>query len=414
MNTPSYPPPERAPRGVIAFALLFLLLLSAAAPAQEEKEADTPGQVSSTTQELGKLSRAELCKTPEGRQYIFNNYDQIMLRDLKSQWEGLKANNQTTARTFEDYVTGEIANQCENPDAGYVWSPTPPPRPAGTCDNPRFEAPLYDVRATVRMAQTLAEYYDTSTDPQAGSTPDERRRRRNDAIVMLLKVQESDLYHAYQTVGCVITDTAECSSHTGEVEICDKTFLNAPPDQEFVPGSLKGLRHVKRGPALQSPTVAWYAVGKTGHGSNFGSMRAHTRFSLKGAERRAAADVDVIRREFIARGFPVDKAPAPVVVTRPHVPSPTPAPTPMPAPANIIVKNAPRPGNKHYYDVFITNTGKSPGFVSYRIYYLDGFFTVPRKKLCREEINLLVNPGQTITDRGCHDWHALSWDFERL
>jgi hypothetical protein len=413
MKIPIYSSAIHILRDSSAFTLTFflLLILSTTSFAQDENGENTPSQTSVIAQELGKLKFTELCKTPEGRQFILDNYDPIMLRDLKFQWEGSKANNQTTTNTIEEYITTKIKRDCEHP-AVYTWSFPPPPKPIGRCDNPSFGAPYYDVEATVQKALALDEYYRSSSDPQAGSTPEERIKRRNNAIVMLLKVQESDLYHAYQTIGCIIRDTAECTAGTGQKKICDKTLVYAPVDQEFIRGSLKGLRHVKEGPGLDSPTVAWYKVGATGHRTNFGTMQATTLFTLKGATRRAVTDVDVIRREFIARGFPVDKTPEPIAPRTEPVPQPRTEPRPVPAPANLIIKATPRSTDQTYFDVIITNTGGSPITVNYQIIYLDGFFTIHQWKIVKT-VNVIIHPGQTHTD-WWHERDALGWRFQRF
>lgn len=352
-----------------------------------------------------------LCRTEEGRRLILNNEDSINVRDQEFQWQGLRANNQTSEPTFDDYRLAALKRRCnEPPDYVFVIGPV---QPLGTCQDVKFGPPLYDVEATVQKICDLESYYRTSTDPWVGTNEGERKANLNRVISSMLNGLEVNLRLHYTQTRCKVGNTGNCVSGTGVKKVCEKKYIYAPPYQILIPSSLKGGDHVKVGPVLESPTVAWFRVGKTGHGENFGTATAESTFDEKGATQKARMDVDAIRRILIERGLPTDKIPPILEKPQPNVSqSPTTPITPKPKPARLE-KTYGRRGNTNYYDVVITNTGGSPATVGYRIFYLDGFYQ-SRPPVWKEKatlVNIIIPAGQTHRNE-FHDWHALNWRIE--
>lgn len=103
---------------LLTFSIFFILPFNpdvqsqTSSPTPQESVVNTTAAVGSKSQDERlqgpvqdlRLPFAESCRTKEGRQLILDNEDQIVLADKKLQWEGLRANNQTTERTFDEYA----------------------------------------------------------------------------------------------------------------------------------------------------------------------------------------------------------------------------------------------------------------------------------------------------------------------
>lgn len=378
-------------------------------PVRSESQVDN---LQAAVQDM-QLRFAVLCRTDEGRRLILNNEDPTNIRDQEFQWQGLRANDQTPEPTFDDYRLAALKRRCNQPpDYVFVINPV---QPLGTCQDVKFGPPLYDVEATVQKIRDLENYYLTSSDPWVGKNEGERKNYLKRVISSMLNGLEANLQLNYTNTRCKVGNTGSCVSHTGVVTICEKVYIYAPPYQILIPDSLKREdQRVKRGPTLDSPTVAWFRVGKTGHGENWGTATAESTFDIAGASQKAKMDVDVIRRILIKRGLPTDKIPPILEEPKPNVsPQITPS-TPKPKPAKLQWTYGQRNGNKNYYDVAITNTGGSPATVGYKIFYLDGFSQI--NPAVRKEkaalVNIVIQPGETHR-REFHDWNAEGWDIER-
>jgi len=223
---------------------------------------------------------------------------------------------------------------------------------------------------------------------------------------------ESHLKLSYLYSGCKLSKTGNCAAGAGQKKICEKVYIHAPAYQVLLPDSLRGGQHIKVGPVLETPTTAWFRVGKTGHGENWGTATALSRFSEEGAAEKARLDVDAIRRVLVQRGLPTDRPPP--VIEKPKNPSKPKQEAPKPLPAKLDVKYRVRPGNKNFFDVRISNTGGSPETISFRIWFLDGFSQIhsPEWK-DKDTLSFTLSPGETW-EGTFHDFHVLEWYFERL
>lgn len=351
----------------------------------------------------------ELCKTDEGRRLILSNQDEGSAYDQRLQWEGMRMNGQATEDTFEEYQQVSLDARCSGAPlvAEFVIGLA---KPLGNCNAIRFGPPNYDIDATVRRVQDLDAEYHTSNAPWIGSTSAERSANVKKRVRMVLDAIESNLKLSYLHTGCKVGNTGRCAASTGEKRVCERVFIYAPRYQTLVPDSLKGGQHIKEGPILQSPTIAWFRVGKTGHGENWGTATAESRFTKDGADTKARMDVDAIRRELVKQGLPVDRLPPTLPVPRPR---PTPKPDPTPLPARITFTRAVRPGNSNFFDVQITNSGGSPATVAFRVSYKDGFFHSDQPWKEKATRQLTIEPGTRYAE-SFHDFHALGWDFKRL
>lgn len=378
-----------------------------AAPVRSEAQDD---KLQAAIQEV-RMKFAELCRTEEGRQLILNIQDPIELNDQKMQWEGLRANDQTPESTFDEYRLAHINRRCNQPpDYEFVLGLA---QPLGTCQDVKFGPPHYDVEATVQKIRNLESYYHTTTDPWAGANAGEREANLKKAVSGILIGLEANLQLYYTHTRCQVGNTGRCAAHTGQKRICEKVYLVAPPYQVLIPSSLKGGQNIKVGPDLESPTLASFRVGKTGHGENWGTATGESTFDIEGATQKAKMDVDAIRRILIKRGLPTDKIPPIPEEPKPNI-TPTPTP-PKPQPARVQITHRPRLGNKNYFDVVITNIGGSPATVYYKILYYDGFYQ-GRPTEWKEKaplVTVIIPAGETHRNE-FHDWHALGWDFKRV
>jgi hypothetical protein len=393
----------------VLFFMSLILLSSFSAPtfSQQEIEVEDEGisissDISSVDRKLETLNFRELCKTPEGKQYIFDKENDP---DLKYQWEGLKAQNQTTAKTFEEYKRGWIDKICQG-SFEYEFLLIPP-KMTGDCTNPSFGPPYFDVEESVESIKSLDAYYRTI--PEMSS--EERKAKMSNAVNSLLEREERKLFLAYQTVLCEITAHGECWGHTGQKRTCGKTRMNAPSGQEFLYNTLDKSGNVYVGPVWESPTYIWFRVGKTGHGMGNGYVYVFSRFMTKGAKNRASADVDAIRRKLIALKLPVDRIPEPIPVAIPNRPVTN---VPATTPANLKIYKGVRPNNPRFFDVRITNTGGSPATVSFRICSKDAYFTIS-KETCDSYFDIVIKPGR-LFETSKHEWtpDASFWRFEIL
>ncbi|HEY0501882.1 MAG TPA: hypothetical protein VGD42_00175 [Lysobacter sp.] len=360
------------------------------------------------------LSFKEMCKTEEGRRLILNDEDAraakdnlwaITLKDQEMQWQGMKANDLPTEATFAEYRKAALHRRCTKPPlATFVLAI---PQPLGTCDNIRFGPPHYDLAGTVQRVRELEAYYRTTTDPWAGANQAERSANLKTSVATLLGSIEANLRVAYLNTGCHVGNTGRCAASTGEKRVCERVYIDAPPHQVLVPESLKRGRHVKEGPVLESPTRAWFRVGKTGHGENWGTSTADSKFDDAGANAKSRMDVDAIRRELIKQKLPTDQQPAKI----PTPTTPTPKPEVKPAqPARISVRGS-RRGN--FYDVYVRNDGGSTGTVAFRVWYLDNFFSGGPKWKEKATLSFTLDAGKEWSAT-YHDFHSDDWKIERL
>ena len=407
---------------LLVFALglgAFAIAQDAQRPAQPPSRGEDEASTSVTTEvEPGpsqvRLDFKELCKTEEGRRLYLSRQDELTERDHRRQWEGLKMNGLPTEATYEEFALASIAQSCNEGLflPAVVLSDL---KPLGTCDAVRFGPPTYDLARTVQMVEEIVQYYRAADNRFAGATPAEREANIKRRVGIVLDGTEAGLRMAYLDTGCKVGNTGRCAASTGQERICEKVYISAPPYQELIPESLKGLSHVKVGPILESPTVAWFKVGRTGSGENFGTATARSRFSNEGAKTKAKMDVDAIRRELVRRNLPVDRAPA--ELERPRPPPPVNRTPPPPAAARITVQKRVRPGNPHFYEVLITNTGGSPATVSFRIWNWDRFYqSLPAQWRSKEDVSVVIQPGstyaQTFSDLSTES--ESDWWFERL
>jgi hypothetical protein len=342
----------------------------------------------------------ELCKTPEGKQYIFDKENDP---DLRYQWEGLRAQNLTSAATFEEFKRNRIEENCRGKFEYEFLLVTP--KMTGTCANPSFGPPYFDVKETVGEAQAIAASYRENTE----LSTEERERRLFNAIKSLMQREENKLFLAYQSVGCELTRHAECWGHTGQRRTCGKTRFYAPSGQQFLGNTLEKSGNVYVGPNLVSPTYIWFRAGKTGHGMGHGYVYVRSIFTREGAKSRAASDVDAIRHKLKALKIPVDRIPEPIPERT--IPSRPTTPTPNTTPANLEIQKGTRSNNKSFYDVRITNTGGSPGTINYQICVLDAYFTISKPRCERAQV--VIPPRQTH-ENDMYEYTPKYWCFEVL
>lgn len=349
----------------------------------------------------------ELCKTEHGRRLLLDAENEITIRDGRAQWEGLRANDPATEGTYEEYRLNRLAERCSNKPPEYLIH-FGVPTPAGTCQDVRFLPPHYDIEDTIRRVRAATVYYRTSTERWAGANDEERKSNLHKTISNLLGGIEATLAMSYPFVRCKVGNTGRCAASTGQKRICERVYINAPPGQVLIADSLKGGPHVKEGPTLQSPTVAWFKVGKTGHGENWGTATAESTFDAAGAARKARAQVDVIRRELLKRDLSVDMQPPPERAPTPPKP-PRESPVNKPAPAKLERTYDVRAGNGNFYDVRIVNLGGVPSTIGFRIEYEDRFFQGSASKWkLKAARSITILPGG-IYEESFHDHHSPPW-----
>lgn len=404
---------------LITFTLL--LWICPLFPVSAQDEQDPPDDVQLAEEkpvepepaDVPPLNTVALCKTPEGRKTIAANYSKETLFDIRAQWDGTMfqiqsgdKNVKLPADTFEQYLEQSVGMICgDNP--GYSF-PIGELKLSGTCEDIKLGPPHFDIESTVAEIRRHVRFYRTSGLPAAGKNAEEREQNLKNAVNGTLSGLEFQIEGAYKRVYCKVAKTASCSSHTGQKSICDRTYMYAWPYQVFDPTSIKPVQHVKQGPKLESPTTAWFRVGKTGHGENWSTVVLQTKFSDEGAKKKARMDVDVIRRVLIAENLPYDREPEPLPVEKP--PENVPAPSKKEVPGKIVVEEGYDPNHRNNYYVLFKNIGGQPRKFSYRLRVLNDFFSDgPRWNDChRGEVTL--QPGASFR-RHCFDFRPIRFEL---
>jgi hypothetical protein len=316
-----------------------------------------------------------------------------------------------TDSTFQEYVRKQTLSRCRAPHDGVTFRLNlEPPKTEGKCDDFKFLPPYYDVAATVREVETLNQRYLSADAPLAGKTAAERTENLKKAVANTLASIETNLQLAYEHTYCKFQRTSNCAGHTGQKKICDRIYVTPPAYQVFTPGSLIAGRHVKESQILE-PRLAYFRVGVTGHGENFGTITIQSQFDSPGAKEKASLDVDKIRAELIRRKLPTDRPPKPPPAPPKAAPSPPTKVSPT-RPARFRVECLPNPKNGDLFGIMITNTGAAAGRIKVTVWRVDGFFAEPRTTVAAT-IDIGLEGGETwMPEAEYNNTRTVSWSAQ--